>query len=189
MGNEMLRKKHFYRYFYKLKSLLSAGAFRIGSKSGIRYAASFRWRKGGAIAIGDFFKAESGVVVDAQSGTIRIGDNVSLNDHVVLLGHGDITIDDEVRVAAHAVIASFDHNFAERDQVIRHQGITKKPIVIGRDVWIGAGAKILGGSTIAPGCVIGANAVIKGETIPYGVYVGNPARLIKVRGQDERLSA
>jgi acetyltransferase-like isoleucine patch superfamily enzyme len=185
----MLQAKHIFRFYYKLKSLLSGGAFRIGRKAKIRYFTHFRWRKGGGIVIGRYFSAESGVVVDAQSGSIRIGDNVSLNDHVVLLGHGDITIDDDVRIATHVVLASFDHNFAERHEAIRNQGITKKPIVIGRDVWIGAGAKILGGSTIAAGCVIGANAVLKGSTVPYGVYVGNPARLLKVRGQHERLIA
>ena len=63
--------------------------------------------------------------------------------------------------------------------------MTKKPIVIEDDVWIGAGAKILGGSHIAKGCVIGANAVVKGRTKPYGIYVGAPARLLKRRGEAE----
>ncbi|MCS0457899.1 MULTISPECIES: acyltransferase [Rhizobium] len=47
------------------------------------------------------------------------------------------------------------------------------------DVWIGAGAKILAGAHISRGCVIGANSVIKGTTVPGGIYVGAPARLVR----------
>jgi acetyltransferase-like isoleucine patch superfamily enzyme len=89
-----------------------------------------------------------------------------------------------VRIAANVVVASFDHNFDDVSTPIRLQGVTRKPIVIDDDVWIGAGAKILGGSHVGNGCVIGANAVVKGPTLPFGVYVGNPARLLKMRGEN-----
>lgn len=123
-----------------------------------------------------------GVVIDAQKDSIEIGRNVSLNDYVILLGQGGIKIGNDVRIAGQVMIVSFDHNFDDVTQPIRLQGVTKKPIVIEDDVWIGGGAKILGGSHIAKGCVIGANAVVKGDTKPYGIYVGSPARFLKWRG-------
>jgi acetyltransferase-like isoleucine patch superfamily enzyme len=166
---------------YQWKAALSRGALAIGLRPKILYPIRFRWRKG-RIVIGAKLSSRSGVVIDAQDGHIQIGDHVSLNDHAVLLGHGGLTIGNDVRIAAQVVIASFDHAFGDIDTPIRMQGIVKKPIVIEEDVWIGAGAKILGGSYIAKGCVIGANAVLKGVTVPFGVYVGNPARLIKMRG-------
>lgn len=59
-----------------------------------------------------------------------------------------------------------------------------KPITIGNDVWIGQGAVIFQGSTIADGCIIGAYCVVKGTTDPYGIYVGNPKRVIDYRFRD-----
>ncbi len=49
-------------------------------------------------------------------------------------------------------------------------------------MWIGFGAQVMAGVTIADGCVIGAGAVITHNTEPYGVYAGVPAKLIKTRG-------
>lgn len=165
----------------KLRAIVSGGSLKIGKRPKMPYLPRFRWRQG-TITIGDRVSLRSGVVIDAQSGTIEIGRNVSLNDYTVLLGHGGIRIGDDVRVAAHVVMASFDHGYDDIDVPIRMQANVKKPIVVEDDVWIGAGAKILGGTHIARGCVIGANSVVKGRTVPYGVYAGAPARLVKMRG-------
>lgn len=165
----------------KLRAFFSGGSLKIGKRPKMPNLPRFRWGKG-TITIGDRISMRSGVVINAQSGAIEIGNDVSLNDYTVLLGHGGIRIGDDVRVAAHVVMASFDHGYDAVDIPIRKQANVKKPIVVEDDVWIGAGAKVLGGSHIARGCVIGANSVVKGRTVPYGVYAGVPARLIKMRG-------
>ncbi|KKM19986.1 hypothetical protein LCGC14_1650060 [marine sediment metagenome] len=58
---------------------------------------------------------------------------------------------------------------------------SKGGIYIGNDVWIGEGVTLLSGVTIGDGVVIGARAVISKDCEPYGVYVGNPAKLVKHR--------
>ena len=165
----------------KLRAIFSGGSLKIGKRPKMPYLPRFRWRQG-TITIGDRVSLRSGVVIDAQSGTIEIGRNVSLNDYTVLLGQGGIRIGDDVRIAAHVVMASFEHGYDDVEVPIRRQANVKKPIVVEDDVWIGAGVKILGGTHIARGCVIGANSVVKGRTVPYGVYAGAPARLVKMRG-------
>jgi len=165
---------------YRLKALFRRGTLEMARGTKVPPGTVLRW-KNGSIRLAEKAMLRRGVILDAQSGSIDIGRNVSINDYSILLGHGGITIGDDVRIAGQVMIASFDHDFEDAGTLIRQQGIIKKPIVIEDDVWIGAGAKILGGAHIARGCVIGANAVVKGRTQPYGVYVGVPAKRIKQR--------
>ena len=64
---------------------------------------------------------------------------------------------------------------------------TKGDIYIGNDVWIGVDAIIMSGVTIGDGAVIGARAVVTGDVPPYSVAVGNPARVVKKRFNDETI--
>lgn len=169
-------------WYYRLRAIFRDGALKIGRSTKVPFGTRIIWKRGD-VRIGERVHFRSGVVIDAQEGSIEVGNHVSFNEYSILLGRGGISIGNDVRIAAHAMVVSFDHNFDDLTQPIRLQGVTKKPIVIEDDVWIGAGAKILGGTHIAKGCVIGANAVIKGKTEPYGIYVGAPARLLKRRGE------
>ena len=60
-----------------------------------------------------------------------------------------------------------------------------RQIIIGHDVWIGHGATIMGGVKIGNGAVIGAKAVVAKDIPPYAIAVGNPARVIKYRFDEE----
>lgn len=62
---------------------------------------------------------------------------------------------------------------------------TKRDIVVGNDVWIGREAKILPGVRIGDGAIIGAYAVVAKDVPAYSVAVGNPARVVKKRFDDE----
>lgn len=59
--------------------------------------------------------------------------------------------------------------------------------MVGNDVWIADEVMVLGGAKIGDGCVIGARALLPPRAIlaPYGVYVGNPARLVRYRFHEE----
>jgi len=66
--------------------------------------------------------------------------------------------------------------------------ISSGPIIIGNDVWIGAGAKIMSGITISDGAIIGAGAIVTQDVPPYAIFAGNPARLIRFRFNNERIA-
>ncbi|MBQ7093783.1 MAG: CatB-related O-acetyltransferase, partial [Clostridia bacterium] len=61
----------------------------------------------------------------------------------------------------------------------------KGDTVIGNDVWIGQNAVILPGVHIGDGAIIGANSVVGSDVEPYSIVVGNPARAIRKRFDDE----
>ena len=61
----------------------------------------------------------------------------------------------------------------------------KGDTVIGNDVWIGQNAVILPGVHIGDGVIIGANSVVGSDVAPYTVVIGNPARVLRKRFDDE----
>lgn len=60
-------------------------------------------------------------------------------------------------------------------------------VVIGHDVWIGSGAKILDGVTIGDGAIVAAGAVATKDIEPYTIVGGVPARPIRKRFTDEQI--
>ena len=63
----------------------------------------------------------------------------------------------------------------------------KGDTVIGNDVWIGQNAVILPGVHISNGAIIGANSIVGNDVEPYTIVVGNPARVIRRRFDDEMI--
>ena len=78
-----------------------------------------------------------------------------------------------------------DNNHGTTDFEVLHEApterklYTKGPVIIGKNVWIGDKATILGGVTIGDGAVIAANSVVTKDVPAYSVVGGNPARVIK----------
>lgn len=67
--------------------------------------------------------------------------------------------------------------------------VTRGPVRIGHDVWIGGAALILDGVTIGSGAVVGAGAVVTRDVPPYAIMAGNPARLVRHRFAPEIVTA
>ena len=61
----------------------------------------------------------------------------------------------------------------------------KGDTVIGNDVWIGQNAVILPGVHIGDGAIIGANSVVGSDVAPYTIMIGNPAKPLRKRFDDE----
>jgi acetyltransferase-like isoleucine patch superfamily enzyme len=136
----------------------------------------------GRIRIGDQGWIEKGAVLWAFDGSIRTGTNVFLGPYVTIYGHGGVEIGDQTLISMHATILSSNHAVPGREKVIRAQPDILLPTKIGRDVWIGANAVILGGVTIGDGCVIGAGSVVTKDLPAYSVAFGAPARVVRSRG-------
>ena len=157
---------------------IASNDFRIGQHVSIGDYVRIR----GKVRIGSNTKIHDFVYLDARGGEIEIGHDCSLNDYCIVYGMGGVYIGNDVRIAAHTVIVSANHNYADPSKPIRLQGETKGKIVLGNDVWIGANCCLLAGISVENGCVIGAGSVVNRSLPRFSVAAGNPARIIKQRG-------
>lgn len=115
---------------------------------------------------------------------VKMGKFVYANFGLTLVDDGEITIGDGCMFAPNVVLATAGHPIDPelRAQVYQYT----KPIRIGNNVWIGAGAVVLPGVTIGDNTVIGAGSVVT-KDIPAGVVaVGNPCRVMREIGQHDK---
>lgn len=154
---------------------------KIGAKTFLSTGISLNTRCGGEIIIGKNCQLQNGCQFITYGGNIKMGNRCSVNPYTILYGQGNLTIGNDVRIAAHCVIIPSNHVFSRRDIPITDQGLINRGITICDDVWIGCGVRILDGVSIAKGCVIAAGSVVNKSTIEYGIYAGVPAKLIKMR--------
>ena len=68
----------------------------------------------------------------------------------------------------------------QQERPIKEQELSKKPIIVGKNVWLGAKVTVLAGAVIGDDVVIGAHAVVRGTLPPGSVAVGIPAVIKKV---------
>lgn len=104
---------------------------------------------------------------------VSIGCNVVIMPGCLMMSAGGITIDDGAMIAANVQLISNNHDLYER------QIITCRPVHIGKNAWIGAGATILPGVTVGDNAVVGAGSVVTHDVEPDTIVAGNPARFIK----------
>lgn len=123
------------------------------------------------------------ILETGPGGRIELGLKNSVNPFCVLYGYGGLKTGEYVRIATHTVIIPANHVFDDPETPITRQGLSKKGITIGNDVWIGCNCSILDGVHIADGCVIAAGSVVNRNVQANSVVGGVPAKLLKIRGQ------
>jgi acetyltransferase-like isoleucine patch superfamily enzyme len=94
---------------------------------------------------------------------------------------GKINIGKYCLIAPNVVIVGSNHNFDDKNELIRKQGVSSRGITIGDDVWIGANATITDGVNIGKGAIIAAGAVVTKNVEEYTIVGGVPAKFISKR--------
>ena len=123
-------------------------------------------------------------VIVSGVGEIHIGDRSTVGHNSVLVSRERIEIGNDCMLAAFCYVLDVDHEFADTKTTIREQGLRIKPVIIGNDVWVGAGTIILRGVTIGDGAVVAANSVVTKDVSPHAVVGGIPAKVVKDRRAD-----
>jgi acetyltransferase-like isoleucine patch superfamily enzyme len=111
------------------------------------------------------------------SRNVYIGNNVKLHD-VLINATRRVDIGDDVFFAHRVMLITGGHDF-HRFGKDRQVAINGAPIIVGKGVWVGSGAIILGGVTIGEHAVVGAGSVVTKDIPPYSVAAGVPARVLK----------
>jgi len=135
----------------------------------------------GTVAVGDSCELNQGVELNPFGGSIWIARRVWLGPYVVIYGHGGVEIGEQTLVSMHCTILSSNHGVPPVGSLIRETPDELRPTKIGRDVWIGANAVVLGGVTVGDGAVVGAGAVVNRDVDSGAVVAGVPARKIRKR--------
>ena len=116
----------------------------------------------------------------APTATISIGERVGMSA-VTISAHDMIKIGDDTQIGAGTVIVDSDfHNVKSLDITERQHSLgTTKPVIIGKNVFIGTRCTILKGVTIGDNAVIGANSVVSKDVPANTIAAGNPIRVIR----------
>ena len=117
----------------------------------------------------------------AGGNEIRVGHNVFVNQNCTFYDLGGLDIADDVMIGPNVSIITTGHSL-EPSQ--RRAATIGKPIVIERNVWIAAGATIVGGVTIGENSVVAAGSIVTKDVSPNTLVGGNPARVIRSIGDD-----
>lgn len=107
---------------------------------------------------------------------LSIGDGVSINAFVHIWAQGGVSIGDSTLIASHVAITSLSHDTAAAKF---SDSLVSKPVVIGRNVWIGSHAVVLPGVVIGDGAIVGAGAVVTRDVAAGDVVAGIPAAPIR----------
>lgn len=107
---------------------------------------------------------------------IRLGRNVFINQNCTFYDLGGLDIGDDVMIGPNVSIITSGHPLAPSQ---RRAAVVAKPIVIGSNVWIGAGATIIGGVTIGENAVVAAGSVVTKDVPADTLVGGNPAKVIR----------
>jgi acetyltransferase-like isoleucine patch superfamily enzyme len=142
-------------------------------------------KNGEAVDIGDGVHLHRDTVIQTGSGgRLSISDQAHIQPRCQFSAYkGSIVIGRRAEIAPACAFYSYDHGTASgipvREQEIRSKG----GIFLDDDVWLGYGVIVLDGVRIGKGAVVGAGSVVTRSIQAEAVAAGNPARIIKMRGQ------
>jgi acetyltransferase-like isoleucine patch superfamily enzyme len=122
-----------------------------------------------------------GSKIRVHEGQVSIGAKSVLGEECTISAYQHVSIGRECVIADRAMMIDFDHGVVEVERPIREQGIYKRDVRVGHNVWIGYGACLLRGVTVGDNCVVGTNSVVTKDVPDNAIVGGIPARLLRMR--------
>ena len=143
--------------------------------------------KGARIEFGRFVWIGDGTKVRCHEGVVEIGAKTVIGQECTISAYQRVRIGEQCVIADRAMFIDFDHGVVEVERPIRSQGIYKRDVEVGSNVWIGYGACILRGVRIGDNSIVGTNSVVTRDVPANAVVAGIPAKVIRMREAPKEL--
>ena len=159
--------------------------------------AGYRWRSDGLLFLGRHLElqiARKGLIefgrfvwigdrskIRCHEGVVEIGAKTVIGQECTISAYQRVRIGEQCVIADRAMFIDFDHGVVEVERPIREQGIYKRDVEVGSNVWIGYGACILRGVRVGDNSIVGTNSVVTRDVPANAVVAGIPARVIRMR--------
>jgi acetyltransferase-like isoleucine patch superfamily enzyme len=137
--------------------------------------------RGATLRIGRWAWVGHGCKIRVHEGEVEIGAKTVMGQECTISAYQHVSIRRECILADRVMLIDFDHGVTEVERPIRLQGIYKRDVRVGHNVWIGYGACVLRGVAVGDNAVIGTNSVVTRDVPENAVVGGVPARLIRMR--------
>ena len=143
------------------------------------------------VSIGNSFKCGERLKIRAFSEwehqkfnpEIIIGNNVNIESDCHISAVNNVIIEDNVLIASFVYISDHSHGNISKEELstppLKRPLVSKDPVRICKNAWLGEKVTVLPGVTIGEGSIIGANSVVTKNIPPYSVACGSPAKVIK----------
>jgi acetyltransferase-like isoleucine patch superfamily enzyme len=122
-----------------------------------------------------------GSKIRVHEGEVSIGAKTVLGQDCTISAYQHVSIGRECIIADRVMLIDFDHGVTEVERPIRLQGIYKRDVRVGHNVWMGFGSCVLRGVSIGENSIVGTSSVCTKDVPANAVVGGVPARLIRMR--------
>ncbi len=139
------------------------------------------------LRIGRWAWVGHGSKIRVHEGEVSIGAKTVMGQECTISAYQHVEIGRECIVADRVMLIDFDHGVVEVERPIRLQGIYKRDVRVGHNVWIGYGACVLRGVSVGNNSILGTSAVVTDDVPENAVVAGVPARVIRMRDTPQHM--
>jgi acetyltransferase-like isoleucine patch superfamily enzyme len=142
---------------------------------------TFEIGKDATVRLGRWSWIGHGTKIRAHEGEVSIGAKTVMGQECTISAFQHVSIGRECIVADRVMLIDFDHGVVEVERPVRAQGIYKRDVRVGNNVWVGYGACFLRGTTTGDNAVVGTLSVVTKDLPDNAVAAGRPARVLRMR--------
>ena len=129
-----------------------------------------------------------GTKIRVHEGECEIGAKSVLGQECTISAFQHVSVGRECIVADRVMLIDFDHGVVETERAVREQGIYKRDVRVGHNVWIGYGACFLRGTKTGDNSVIGSLTVASKDVPANAVAAGAPVRVVRMRDRPRAMT-
>lgn len=134
------------------------------------------------ISLADDVIISRNCIIQAKAGSVTIDQRSEVGANTIISTISSIHIGKHALIAPNCFIGGGQYVMDQPEVPMIDLGWAPKgPVVLGDDVWLGAGVVVLDGVRVGTGCVVGAGAVVSRDLPDYAIAMGVPAKIVRFR--------